>query len=138
MRKTKCKLRLLFEHLRTCDEHRSQNSQTSIGLIVINEAGQVESCNRAVEELFELEPAQIVGGDLSLLLVDSNETGNLNFMEYFKQNALDTYLTVQMRSKDRAQFNSEVRLSRFGPEDEGRFLLNVLKLQRNMPDTFAH
>ncbi|MBS2004809.1 MAG: PAS domain-containing protein [Cyanobacteria bacterium SZAS LIN-5] len=113
-------------------------NQTSIGLIVLNEAGQVESCNRAVEELFGFEPAQIVGGDLSLLLVDSNEIGNLNFMEYFEQNALDTYLTVQMRSKDRAQFNSEVRLSRLGPEDEGRFLLNVLKLQRNMPDTFAH
>ncbi len=120
-----------LEHLRTCNEHETKNDENSVGLIVFSRTGQIESCNRAIEILFGFKSAEIAERHLSTLFVALSGEKDAELLERVKRDALNTFVSVEMLSKDGTAIESEVGLTRFGTEAEERFLLNIVKLRRS-------
>lgn len=129
--KNLARVQCFLEHLRTCNEHESENDENSVGLIVFSRTGQIETCNRAIEMLFGFKSAEIAERHLSTLFVASNGERDAELLEQVKRDALNTFVDVKMLSQDGTAIDSEVGLTKFGTEAEEQFLLNIVKVRRS-------
>jgi len=95
------------------------------GIITIDEAGYIESCNKAAEILFGYNTGELQGNNVSILVDAVSAEGETNliaeFIGFSRRNISNQHREVTARRKDGSVFHMSLKLSELILEDKRLF-----------------
>jgi PAS domain S-box-containing protein len=118
-----------------------------VGLLVVDERGQIESINPRTEQLFGYNSEELIGQHLMLLFPHSHDEKPESFARQIFEKALGHVEEREAVKSNGELFPTELSLTRFETLDGNRFLANVLdlterreveRLKREFVSTVSH
>jgi PAS domain S-box-containing protein len=121
------KERNTMEQIKASEAHiRSIIESMLVGLIVIDDAGLIESCNARTEELFGCKQEDMAGTEIGALFCHDGNGGGAGFLCTLKEGALGHVKEFAALKKNGESFPVEVTLNEFHSATKNRFLVNLL------------
>lgn len=108
------------------DKVSSMIKNLPVGLVTVNQQGQIESANPKAEEIFQCEESQLVNKPLSLLFSEDNGKSDAEFMKHVLEKAQGTVCEFSGSKLSGAGFPMEVSVKEESGSRGKSYLVNIL------------